>query len=141
MNRKLILASSACLLLVACSATVVRTPVAMPEPVQAQGATAPARKPSASCPECARIERIETLQGLRATQRGGAVLGGVVGGVLAAPAKRDGPAAPRQSQAMYRITLRMGDGRRVVVNQNSLPTGLRVGSPVLLRNWRVVPVR
>jgi hypothetical protein len=104
-------------------------------------APSPSRGLPAACPECGRIERIEVLQGLRPTPRGGAVLGGVVGGVLASPQRQGAPAASRASQTMYRITLRMADGSRRVLNQDSLPFGLKPGSPVIVRDWRVIPLR
>ncbi len=129
------------LLLASCmTAQVTQT---SPDPV-AQPPPAPIRRPVVACPECGRVERIETMQGLRATPRGGAVLGGVVGGVLAGPSQPAAPATPatsKTSQTMYRITVRMSDGKRAVINQNALPAGLRPGSPVMVRNWRVIPVR
>lgn len=131
-------------LLVVCSVLLsacggVRTQV-MPAPEPTIPAPSPARGLPAACPECGRIERIEVLQGLRATPRGGAVLGGVVGGVLANPQRQGAPAASRASQTMYRITLRMADGSRRVLNQDSLPFGLKAGSPVIVRDWRVIPL-
>ena len=132
-------------LLVACSVLLascggVRTQVAS-LPAPALPAPSPARGLPPDCPECGRIDRIEVLQGLRATPRGGAVLGGVVGGVLASPQRQGAPAANRASQTMYRITLRMADGSRRVLNQDSLPFGIKPGSAVIVRDWRVIPLR
>lgn len=132
-------------LVIACSVLLsscgsVRTQV-VPAIQPTVTAPSPARGLPVACPECGRIERIEVLQGLRATPGGGAVLGGVVGGVLASPASQGAPAASRASQTMYRITLRMANGSRRVLNQDSLPFGLKPGSPVIVRDWRVLPLR
>ena len=94
-------------LLVACSVLLascggVRTQVAS-LPAPALPAPSPARGLPPDCPECGRIDRIEVLQGLRATPRGGAVLGGVVGGVLARKALIvDGPTGEVRAVAFTR---------------------------------------
>lgn len=110
----------------------------------------PPRAP-AKCPDCGRIERIEVVQGVRATTRGGVVLGGVVGGVVSAPDKPAAPkpaapkvAAPKPGGAgttTYRLTVRMDDGRRVKIHQNVISPKLRVGSVVRVANGRVMLLR
>jgi outer membrane lipoprotein SlyB len=98
-----------------------------------------------ACVDCGRVERIERVAAIRATASGGAVLGGVVGGVISAPApgapaNASASGAPRPPQGAWRIHLRMDDGRRLVVHQNLIAAGLAVGSRVRLVQGRLVPV-
>ena len=88
--------------------------------------------------------RIEVIAGVRATPQGHAVLSGVVGGVLSAPAKPQAGKAVVASGAAhsaYRLTLRVADGRRLLVYRSAIPAGLRVGSLVRLSAGRLVLVR
>ena len=118
------LALSACMAMPRPGPTVVAAPRAAP-----------------SCLNCGRVEKIETVQGVRATARGGAVLGGVVGGVLTDPGKAASPSAGNATQKTYRLTVRMDDGRRVVIHQNVISANLRAGSAVRVNNGRVVLLR
>ncbi|MFA6984766.1 MAG: hypothetical protein WC213_00985 [Arenimonas sp.] len=95
----------------------------------------------AKCPDCGRIEKIEVVQGVRATTRGGVVLGGVVGGVVSAPDKAAAPKPAGVSVTTYRLTVRMDDGRRVKIHQNVISANLRVGSVVRVANGRVMLLR
>jgi hypothetical protein len=101
----------------------------------------PAPRVAPRCPDCGRVERIEIIHGVRATAKGGAVLGGIVGGVLSEPAKNAEPAKTTGAQTSYRITLRMDDGRRLVVHQNLIAPKLRVGSFIRFTNGRVMLLR
>lgn len=94
-----------------------------------------------SCRDCGRIEKIETVQVPRAPVRTGAVLGGVVGGVLSDPGKAAAPSAAPATQKTYRLTVRMDDGRRLVLNQNVISPNLRLGSVVRVNKGRVVLMR
>lgn len=112
--------------------------MSLPEPGPA---VTVAPRAAASCLNCGRVEKIEAVQGVRATARGGAVLGGVVGGVLTDPGKAASPSAGNATQKTYRLTVRMDDGRRMVINQNVISANLRVGSVVRVSNGRVVLLR
>jgi hypothetical protein len=136
---------AACLVLVACaSAPRGRT---APEPlaparIVPRTPTTPARP---ACMDCGRVERIESVAAIRATSTGGAVLGGVVGGVVSAPAPSArapiaASGAVRPPQRAWRVKLRMDDGRLLVVHQNLIATGLVVGARVRLVQGRLVPV-
>lgn len=122
------------LVLAACAGqSTVRT---VPEPV------GPALAPRIvrACPDCGRVEKIESLQVpvQRTAPRTGAVLGGVVGGVLTAPAKSNaGPAM----QSVTRVSVRLDDGRRLAIRQNVVSPNLRVGSRVRVSGGRVVLLR
>jgi len=86
------------------------------------------------------VARIEVVAGVRATTSGGAVLGGVVGGVVSAP-KGSGAtgASPTAPQRAWRVHLRMDDGRNLVVHQNLLSPSIVAGSRVRLVQGRLVP--
>lgn len=108
------------------------------------------------CYNCGRVERIEPVYGARQNTHTGAVLGGIVGGVLGNQVgKGDGRKAAtvagvvggavagnaiekKANQQTFDITVRMDNGNVVVVNQNSLPGGIRVGSAVRVSNGRVL---
>jgi outer membrane lipoprotein SlyB len=122
------------LLLSACASAPRKPPPAVvvpPRPVT----------PAIVCHECGRIERVEMASNVRATASGGAVLGGVVGGVLSKPATPAATAKPGVQVLTFRIALRMDDGRRLTIHQPQLASGLRVGSRVRVVNGRVVASR
>ena len=136
-------------LLSACAS--VPRPAPAPVVVRPPAATPAPRPRPPACADCARVERIEKVAAIRATPTGRAVLGGVVGGVVSAPAPQRtapaspaspaSPAKPRPAQAAWRIGLRMDDGRRLVVHQNLLAAGVAVGSRVRLVQGRIVPLK
>ena len=97
--------------------------------------------PPVACRECGRIERVEMVSNVRATASGGAVLGGVVGGVVSKPAAPAASTKPGVQVLTFRLALRMDDGRRITVHQPQLASGLRAGSRVRVVNGRVVALR
>ena len=135
-------------LLAACASEPTPRYSNAPQPYQAP---APVR-----CYDCGRVERIETVYGARQNTHTGAVLGGIVGGVLGNQVgKGDGKKAAtvagvvggavagnaiekKANEQTYDITIRMDNGRVLVINQRSLPGGLRVGSAVRVSNGRIV---
>lgn len=127
------------LLLSACSTTPPRHPA---PPVLVQPAPVPVR-PLPACPDCGRIERVEMVSNVRATASGGAVLGGVIGGIAAGKsgASPASPARPGVQVLTFRIGVRMDDGRRLVLHQSNLASGLRNGSRVRVIAGRVLPPR
>jgi outer membrane lipoprotein SlyB len=137
MRTRLICLLASFLLLSACSSAPRREP---PEPV-APVRTAPPR-PVVVCHDCGRIERVDMVSNVRATSSGKAVLGGVVGGVVAGkPATPSGASKPGVQVLTFRITVRMDDGRRQVLHQANLASGLRAGSRIRVANNRVLPPR
>ena len=136
MNSRLACLAALALLLSACATA--------PKQASPPAPAAPARPVAKACVDCGRVERIETVHGQPAPAHKGPVLGGVVGSVLTQPAKpatptAGAPAAPEK--VSYRLTLRMDDGRRLVVNQNLISSQLRVGSVVRYTGGRVVFLR
>lgn len=79
------------------------------------------------------------VSNVRATPGGGAVLGGVVGGVVSKPTA---PAGKRGVQVLtFKLGVRMDDGRRLILHQSELASGLRTGSRVRVTGGRVLPLR
>ena len=105
---------------------------------------APAR-PVVVCHDCGRIEKVEMVSNVRATSTGRPVLGGVVGGVVSGssgkPATPSSASKPGVQVLTFRIGVRMDDGRRLVLHQPQLASGLRAGSRIRVQNNRVLPPR
>ena len=99
-------------------------------------------RPAVVCHDCGRIERVEMVSNVRATNSGGAVLGGVVGGVVAGkPATPANASKPGVQVLTFRVAVRMDDGRRLVLHQPELASGLRSGSRIRVQSGRVLPPR
>ncbi|PJA42185.1 MAG: hypothetical protein CO182_03980 [Lysobacterales bacterium CG_4_9_14_3_um_filter_62_6] len=99
------------------------------------------------------VRRIESYRGDRHSSGGGAIVGAVVGGLLGNQiGKGDGRTAAtvvgavgggfagnsiekHSNRTYYDITIKMNDGRRVVVTQTRLRS-VREGSRVMIRNGR-----
>lgn len=106
---------------------------------------------SSSCYDCGVVQRIESYTGERRSSGGGAVVGAVIGGVLGNQiGSGDGKTAATVAGAVaggfagnaieknmnstwYEVTVRMNDGRTVMLSQNQL-NGLREGSRVVVRD-------
>ncbi|MEO8161186.1 MAG: hypothetical protein ABI588_07185 [Arenimonas sp.] len=83
---------------------------------------------------------MEMVSNVRATPSGGAVLGGVVGAVVSAPTAGPG-AKPGVQVLTFKIGVQMDDGRRLIVHQSELASGLRTGSRVRVVGGRVLAPR
>ena len=82
------------------------------------------------------------VSNVRATDSGRAVLGGVVGGVVAGkPATPAAASRPGVQVLTFRIGVRMDDGRRLTLHQPELASGLRAGSRIRVAGNRVLPPR
>jgi outer membrane lipoprotein SlyB len=106
------------------------------------------------CGDCGKIQRIDTVTGHR-SKVGGAIIGGLAGAVVgnqigkgdgrkvatvagaAGGAYAGNKIAGNMEKTQYEITVRMDDGHRETVTQNSIK-GLSVGSSVRVRNGKVV---
>ena len=119
----------------ACTTTATRTAPAITLPAR------PAPVP-AVCTTCGRIERIDLAPAASASNPRGAVLGGVVGGVLARPAPPPsaGAAAPANGERRYRVVVLLDSGRRLILTQ-SLAAGMKVGARVRVDRSRAVLLR
>jgi len=109
------------------------------------------------CPDCGTVTRIDEGAGSRTPNATGAVVGAVIGGLAAREIAKDntdskgrqnnatvagaaagaavGNAVQNRSGKGYDVTVRMRDGREVIVSQDDL-NGITVGSRVQLRNGR-----
>lgn len=154
MQCRLFLPGLAASLLAACAAMPTARVLSGSSRPMAPASAQPAR-PRPACAECGRVLRIEVIAAIRATASGGAVLGGVVGGVVSAPARPvtrapatsgrgvvgTAAAAPaRPPQRAWRVHLRMDDGRTLVIHQNLLSREIVAGSRVRLVQGRLVPL-
>ena len=137
MRTRSLVSLSLFLFLSACSTAPRREQAAAPAPVRA----APTR-PALVCRDCGRIEHVEMVGNVRATSSGRAVLGGVVGGVVAGkPATPSEASKPGVQVLTFRIAVRLDDGRRLTLHQPQLASGLRSGSRVRVAGNRVLPPR
>ena len=114
------------------------------------------------CYDCGTIERIEPVYGARSNTRTGAVLGGVVGAVVAREVPKHGSQGNKNTATVagavagalagnaienkmneetYDIHIRMDDGRRLVINRNTLGNDIRVGAYVRVDGTRLIPQR
>jgi outer membrane lipoprotein SlyB len=114
------------------------------------------------CHDCGRVERIEQVYGVRENSRTGAVLGGLVGAVAAREIPKHGSDGKRNTATVagavagavagnaienkvneetFDIHVRMDDGRRIVINTNRLPAGVREGAPVRVDGNRISALR
>jgi outer membrane lipoprotein SlyB len=122
----------------------------------------PAYSEPQRCYDCGTVERIEPVYGARSNSRTGAVLGGVIGAVVAREVPTHGSTGRKNTATVagavagavagnaienkvneetFDIHVRMDDGRRIVINRNSLGNDLRVGSYVRVDGNRVIPLR
>jgi hypothetical protein len=137
MRTRSLLALSLLLLLSACSTAPRRE-----QPTAAAPPLATPPRPLVVCRDCGRIEKVEMVDNVRATGNGHAVLGGVVGGVVAGkPATPADATRPGVQVLTFRIGVRMDDGRRLTLHQPDLASGLRAGSRIRVANNRVLPPR
>jgi len=138
---RLIAFGAACATLAACATS-------QPSTSYGNGSSYPSSSQAARCMDCGRIETIQSRYGDKQNTRTGAVLGGIVGGVVGNQVgSGDGKKAAtvagvvagavagnaienKRNEESFDIIVRMDDGRRLVVNQNTVAPELRPGSPV-----------
>jgi len=122
----------------------------------------PAYSQPQRCYDCGTIERIETVYGARTNSRAGAVLGGVIGAVVAREVPKHGSQGNKNTATVagavggalagnaienkmneetFDIHVRMDDGRRLVINRNSLGNGVREGAYVRVNGNSLTPLR
>ena len=104
-----------------------------------------------NCYDCGVVQRIESYTGERRTSGAGALAGAVIGGAIGNQVgSGDGKTAAtvagaviggiagneiekNKNQTWYDLTIRMTDGRTLLVSQNGL-NGIREGSRVVVRD-------
>ena len=116
------------LLLSACVSTPKR-PQQEPSPEPT-----PATQAQVKCMECGIVQDIRTVSSTsQNAQSKKPVLSGIVGGVVSKPST----AKPTSG---YEILIHMLNGKKVVVTQTVLSTGLRIGSKVRVSQGRILAV-
>ncbi len=115
------------------------------------------------CYDCGVIERIDKVYGARSNSGTGAVLGGIVGAVIgrelagdhtSSRNKNAGTAAGavagavaghamenKANEETWDISIRMDDGRRIIINRNLLGNHVRVGAYVRVEGNRILVLR
>lgn len=127
----------------------------------AQYEPAPYAEP-ARCYDCGTVETIVRVYGARDNTRTGAVVGGVLGAIVgreladddsrgrrntatvagaAAGALAGNAIENKVNEETFDVTVRMDDGRRLTVNMNSLPNGVRTGAYVRYDGRRLQALR
>ena len=155
MKTSLLIAAALTLTATACTTTAPRNPGYGYD-------DRPAYSEPQRCYDCGTVERIEPVYGARSNSRTGAVLGGVIGAVVAREVPTHGSDGKKNTATVagavagavagnaienkvneqtFDIHVRMDDGRRIVINRNSLGNDLRVGSHVRVDGNRVIPLR
>lgn len=127
----------------------------------AQYEPAPYSEPQ-RCYDCGTVETIVRVYGARDNTRTGAVVGGVLGAIVgreladddsrgrrntatvagaAAGALAGNAIENRVNEETFDVTVRMDDGRRLTINMNSLPNGVRTGAYVRYDGRRLQALR
>lgn len=127
----------------------------------AQYEPAPYTEP-ARCYDCGTVESIVRAYNARDNSRTGAVVGGVLGAIVGRELADDSSKGRRNTATVagaaagalagnaienkvneetFDVTVRMDDGRRLTLNMNSLPPGLRQGAYVRFDGRRFIPMR
>ena len=149
-------------LLIAAALATALTACASSQPRQSSYGSGYGYSEPQRCYDCGRIERIETVYGARSNTRTGAVLGGVVGAVAAREIPKHGSDGKqntatvagavagaiagnaienKMNEQTYDVHVRMDDGRRLVINRNSLGNDIRVGAYVRVDGSRLTLLR
>ncbi|HOZ05840.1 MAG TPA: hypothetical protein PLF92_10415 [Arenimonas sp.] len=115
------------LLLSACVSTPRRVE---PEPAPAPN---PVAQPQVKCIDCGVVQDIRTVATTQNTAPKKPVLSGIVGGVVSKPSSA-------KASTHYEILIQMLNGKKVVVSQTILSTGLRIGSKVRVSQGRILAV-
>jgi len=106
-----------------------------------------------SCADCGVVEGVVKVIDDRPSNRSAAVLGGVIGSIAGQEStakpqqnpntqpKTDTPTKPLDVKESYRLSIRMGDGRQVLMNQARIDPRLREGSLVRIIDNRLIFIK
>ncbi len=125
-----------CVVLVAVLLAACATPGTVPaRDASEPGARTDVGAEPMQCDDCGVVERIERVY-VETSKRADDVLGGVIGQAIGTDSTDSAPAAPaRRTTPMYQVSVRMNDGRRLVLRQRDLG-GIRSGASVEVRDGR-----
>ena len=115
------------LVLASCSSSPKRVETVPPA---TPATTAPAQ---ARCIDCGVVEDVRMVTSTEAAPAKKPALSGIVGGVVSKP-------ATSRPATRYEILIRMLNGKKVLVTQTVLSSGLRIGSKVRVSQGRILAV-
>ena len=106
-----------------------------PKRVETEPATRPATTGpvQARCIDCGVVEDVRMVTNTETAPVKKPALSGIVGGVVSKP-------APSKPVTRYEILVRMLNGKKVLVTQTILSSGLRIGSKVRVSQGRILAV-
>jgi len=106
-----------------------------PKRVETEPAATPATTPpvQARCIDCGVVEDVRMVTSTEAAPAKKPALSGIVGGVVSKP-------ATSRPATRYEILIRMLNGKKVLVTQTVLSSGLRIGSKVRVSQGRILAV-
>jgi len=104
-----------------------------PKRMETEPTTKPAATAQIKCIDCGVVQDIRTVTGTEATTAKKPALGGIVGGVASKPTST-------KPVTRYEILVQLLNGKKVLVTQTILSTGLRIGSKVRVSQGRILAV-
>lgn len=124
-----------CVVLVAVLLAACATPGTGPSRDEGDRSRSDVGAEAMQCDDCGVVEGIERVY-VGKSERADDVLGGVVGQAIASESTNSAPAATSgRATPMYQVSVRMSDGRRLVLRQRDLG-GIRAGASVKVRDGR-----
>lgn len=104
-----------------------------PKRIEAETSVTPAAPTQVRCIDCGVVEDIQTVTRTETVSAKKPALSGIVGGVVSKP-------AASKPVTRYEILIRMLSGKKVLVTQTVLSSGLRIGSKVRVSQGRILAV-
>jgi len=105
-----------------------------PKRVEPEPAAKPAVSAPVKCVECGVVQDIRSVTSAETAPAKKPVLSGIVGGVVSKPS------SSKKAVTRYEILVQMLNGKKVVVTQTILSSGLRIGSKVRVSQGRILAV-
>ena len=104
-----------------------------PKRIETEPSVTPSTPAQARCIDCGVVEDIQRVTRTESAPAKKAALSGIVGGVVSKP-------AASKPATRYEILIRMLNGKKVLVTQTILSSGLRIGSKVRVSQGRILAV-
>lgn len=104
-----------------------------PKRIETEPSVTPGTPTQARCIDCGVVEDIQRVTRAESAPAKKPALSGIVGGVVSKP-------ATSKPATRYEILIRMLNGKKVMVTQTILSSGLRIGSKVRVSQGRILAV-
>lgn len=104
-----------------------------PKRVETEPTTKPVPVTQVKCIDCGVVQDIRSVTSTEATTAKKPALGGIVGGVVSKPTNT-------KPVTRYEILVQLLNGKKVLVTQTILSSGLRIGSKVRVSQGRILAV-